>query len=74
MGKTKSAATGEGYVGETMIHRASGARGVVESVREAKHGWPPEITLKLADGSFKKAKLSEFRELSGTELKKISQD
>ncbi len=72
MGKSKTSATGEGYVGETMIHRTSGAGGVVESVLEAKAGWPPEITLKLADGSFKKGKLSDFREPSGTERKKIS--
>jgi hypothetical protein len=71
MGKSKIAATGQGYVGETMVHRASGAVGVVESVIEAKAGWPPEIALKLADGSVKKGKLSEFREPSGTERKKV---
>ncbi|HTD68202.1 MAG TPA: hypothetical protein VK846_16880 [Candidatus Limnocylindria bacterium] len=72
MGKSKTSATGHGYVGETMVHKISRAVGVVESVLEAKAGWPPEITLKLADGSFKKGKLSEFREASGAERKKIS--
>ena len=71
MGKVKTSATGRGYVGETMVHRNSGAVGVVEGVLEAKAGWPPEITLKLADGSFKKGKLSDFREPSGAERKKI---
>jgi hypothetical protein len=46
--------------------------GVVESVTEAQAGWPPEITLKLPDGSFKKGRLSEFREASAGERKKIS--
>jgi hypothetical protein len=72
MGKSKSSATGQGYVGETMVHRASGAVGVVEGVLEAKAGWPPEITLKLADGSFKKGRLSDFREPSGAERKKTT--
>ena len=74
MGKSKSSATGQGYVGETMVHRASGAIGVVEGVLEAKAGWPPEISLKLADGSIKKGRLSDFREPSGTERKKISSE
>jgi len=72
MGKSKFPATGEGYLNETMVHRISGAVGVVESVLEAKAGWPPEITLKLKDGSIKKGKLSDFREPSGAERKKIS--
>jgi len=72
MGKSKTSGTGAGYLGETMVHRISGAVGVVESVLEAKAGWPPEITLKLKDGSFKKGKLSDFREPSGAERKKIS--
>jgi hypothetical protein len=71
MGKAKTSATGQGYAGETMVHRASGVVGVVESVLEAKAGWPPEITLKLADGSVKKGKLSDFREPRGAERKKI---
>ena len=71
MGKSKISATGQGYVGETMVHRASGAVGIVESVIEAKAGWPPEIALKLADGAVKKGKLSEFREPSGAERKKV---
>ena len=71
MGKSKISATGQGYVGETMVHRASGAIGVVESVLESKAGWPPEITLKLTDGCFKKGKLSDFREPSSAERKKV---
>ena len=70
MGKSKTSATGQGYVGEIMVHRISREVGVVETVLEAKAGWPPEITLKLADGSLKKGKLSDFREPSGAERKK----
>ena len=70
MGKIKSSATGHGYAGEVMVHRASRAVGVVETVVEAKAGWPPEITLKLADGSVKKGKLSEFREPGPAERRK----
>ena len=69
MAKAKSSTTGLGYVGETMIHRASGASGVVEAVIEAKDGWPPQITLKLADGAVKQGKLSDFRELRSAERK-----
>jgi hypothetical protein len=72
MAKAKRPETGEGYLGETMVHRISGAIGVVDSVLEAKFGWPPEIRLKLEDGSIKKGKLSEFREPTGAERKKIS--
>jgi hypothetical protein len=71
MGKSKISGTGQGYVGETMVHRASGAVGIVDSVIEAKAGWPPEIALKLADGAVKKGKLSEFREPSAAERKKV---
>ena len=71
MGKSKISATGDGYVGETLVHRISREVGVVESVLEARAGWPPEITLKLADGSFKRGKLSDFREPSGAERKKV---
>ena len=71
MGKSKTSATGQGYVGETMVHRISRAVGVVESVVEARDGWPPQITLRLADGSFKKGNLSDFREPSGGERKKV---
>lgn len=70
MGKTKIPATGEGYLGETMVHRLSRAIGVVENVVEAKAGWPPEITLKLKDGSIKKGRLSDFREPSSAEREK----
>ena len=70
MGKSKISTTGQGYVGETMVHRASGAVGVVDNVLEARAGWPPEITLKLADGSFKKGRLSDFREPRSAERKK----
>jgi hypothetical protein len=46
--------------------------GVVENVTEAKAGWPPEITLKLPDGTCKKGRLSDFREPTSAERKKIS--
>jgi hypothetical protein len=72
MGKTKIPATGEGYLGETMIHRLTRAVGVIETVIEAKAGWPPQVTLKLKDGSLKKGKLSDFRELSVSEREKYS--
>ena len=72
MSKAKIAGTGEGYLGEIMVHKISRAVGIVESVTEAKAGWPPQITLKLPDGSFKKGRLSDFREASGHERKKIS--
>lgn len=72
MGKSKIAATGDGYLGETMVHRITRAVGVVESVTEAKAGWPPQISLKLQDGSVKKGRLSDFREPSGTEKKKLT--
>jgi len=72
MGKAKIAATGEGYLGETMVHRLTHAIGIVESVTEAKAGWPPQITLKVVDGTFKKGRLADFREASNNERKKIS--
>ncbi len=71
MAKTKISGTGKGYLGEIMVHRISGAIGVVENVVEATAGWPPEITLKLPDGSVKKGKLSDFREPRDAERKKI---
>ena len=72
MGKAKNPETGAGYLGETMVHKISQAVGVVDSVLEAKYGWPPEITLKLKDGSLKKGRLSDFREPTGAERKKTS--
>ena len=71
MSKAKKPETGEGYLGETMVHRISRAVGVVENVIEAKAGWPPEITLKLPDGTVKKGKLSDFREPNSAERKTI---
>jgi hypothetical protein len=71
MAKSKVSATGNGYLGEIMVHKLSRAIGIVENVIEAKAGWAPEITLKLPDGSVKKGKLSDFREPSGTERKKM---
>lgn len=71
MGKSKNPATGDGYLGEIMVHRISHAVGVVENVTEAKAGWPPQVTLKLADGSFKKGRLSDFREPSSTERESL---
>jgi hypothetical protein len=72
MSKSKIPATGEGYLGEIMVHRLTRAVGVVENVTEAKAGWPPQIALKLADGSVKKGKLSDFREPSAAEREKIA--
>jgi hypothetical protein len=40
-------------------------------VTEAKAGWPPQLTLKVADGSLKKGKLSDFREPTASEREKI---
>jgi len=71
--KTKTAATGSGYLGEIMVHKVSRAVGVVDNLVEAQSGWPPQITLKLKDGSFKKGKLSDFKEASGEEKKKYSE-
>jgi hypothetical protein len=72
MSKAKIAGTGEGYLGEIMVHKVTRAVGTVESVIEAKAGWPPQITLKLPDGSVKKGRLSDFREATGHERKQIS--
>ncbi len=72
MGKLKTAATGRGYLGEIMVHKISRAVGVVDGVIEAQAGWPPQITLKLKDGSLKKGKLSEFKEASAKEKKEFS--
>ena len=72
MGKAKIAGTGKGYVGEIMVHKTTHAVGVVESVTEAQAGWPPQIALKVADGTLKKGRLSDFREPSGTERAKFS--
>ena len=72
MSKAKVPETGAGYLGETMVHRITHAMGVVENVVEGKAGWPPAITLKLPDGTVKKGKLSDFRELNAAERKKIS--
>jgi hypothetical protein len=72
MGKSKIPATGEGYLGEIMVHRISRAVGVVDSVIEAKAGWPPQIVLKLKDGTVKKGKLSDFREPTAAERENIS--
>jgi hypothetical protein len=72
MGKTKIPATGEGFLGEIMVHKLSRAIGVVDSVTEAQAGWPPQIALKLADGTLKKGRLSDFREPSGTERARLA--
>jgi hypothetical protein len=69
MGTPKRSETGEGYLGQTMVHRITRAVGVVDSVLEAKAGWPPEIRLKLPDGTFKKGKLGDFREPTSAERK-----
>ncbi len=71
MGKAKIAGTGEGYLGEIMVHKITRAVGVVETVIEAQAGWPPQITLKLPDGSIRKGRLSDFRDANASERKKI---
>jgi hypothetical protein len=71
MGKTKIPATGEGYLGEIMVHKLTRAVGVVENVTLSQAGWPPQITLNLPDGTLKKGRLSDFREPSGNERAKI---
>ena len=71
MGKHKTAATGNGYLGEILVHKISRTVGVVEQVVEAEAGWPPQITLKLKDGSIKKGKLSDFKEASAKEKKEF---
>ncbi len=71
MGKIKIPATGEGFLGEIMVHKISRAVGVVDSVTVARDGWAPQITLKLPDGSVKKGRLSDFRDASGNERAKI---
>ena len=72
MAKAKIPATGEGYLGEIMVHRLTRAIGVVESVTEAKAGWTPQLTLKVKDGTVKQGKLNDFREPSATEREKYS--
>ncbi|MEJ0088147.1 MAG: hypothetical protein WDM80_00085 [Limisphaerales bacterium] len=72
MAKTKIPATGEGFLGEIMVHKLSRTVGVVENVTLAQAGWPPQITLKLPDGSVKKGRLSDFREPSGNARAKFS--
>ena len=72
MAKAKIPATGEGYLGEIMVHRLTRAIGVVESVTEATAGWSPQLKLKVKDGTVKQGKLSDFREPSATEREKYS--
>jgi hypothetical protein len=71
MGKSKNPATGEGFLGEIMVHKLSRAVGVVDSVTQAQAGWPPQIALKLPDGTVIKGRLSDFRAPSGNERAKI---
>lgn len=72
MAKAKIPATGEGYLGEIMVHRLTRAIGVVESVTEATAGWSPQLKLKVKDGTVKQGKLNDFREPSATEREKYS--
>ena len=71
MSKSKNPATGEGYLGEVMVHRTTRAAGVVENVVEGRDNWAPQIALKLPDGSLKKGKLADFREPTAAERKAI---
>ena len=72
MSKAKVPGTGEGYLGEIMVHRATHSVGVVENVVEAKAGWPPQILLKLKDGTTRKGNLSEFRDPNHAEREHYS--
>lgn len=72
MAKAKIPATGEGFLGEIMVHKLSRAVGVVDSVTLARDGWPPQIALKLPDGSVKKGRLSDFRDASAKERAAIT--
>ena len=69
MGKLKSSNTGKGYLGEIMVHKVSGEVGIVENVVEAQAGWPPELTLKLKDGSVKKGRIGDFRAATADQKK-----
>ena len=71
--KSKNPASGEGYLGEIVVHRLTRAIGTVETVIEGKAGWPPQVTVKLKDGTVKKGKLSDFRDPSGTEREKFAE-
>jgi hypothetical protein len=72
MSAPKRSQTGEGYLGTIMVHRITGGVGVVDSVLEAKDGWPPEIRLKLADGTIRKGKPGDFREPTSAERKQMA--
>jgi hypothetical protein len=72
MGKAKSQATGDGYLGEIMVHRTTGSVGIVDNVHAASAGWPPQFTLKLKDGSLKRGRLNEFRDPRTSERKQFS--
>src|SRR5262245_20233082 len=71
MAKLKTT-TGSGYLGEIMVHKITRSVGVVDAVVEAQAGWPPQITLKLKDGSLRKGKLSDFKEASVKEKQEFS--
>ena len=68
----KNPATGEGFLGETMVHKISHAVGVVEDVIQARDGWAPQIALKLPNGTVKKGRLSDFRDPSAKERAAIA--
>jgi hypothetical protein len=71
MSRTRNPSTGAGYLGAVMVHRITRAVGVVENVIVARDGWPPQLTLKLPDGSLKKGKLGDFREPTSTERESL---
>jgi hypothetical protein len=72
MSKSKNPGTGAGYLGELMVHRITRAAGTVENVVEGRDNWAPQLTLKLADGSVRKGKLSEFRDPTAAERKTLT--
>jgi hypothetical protein len=42
------------------------------SVVEAQAGWPPQITLKLPNGAYRRGNLSEFKDATAAQKKKKS--
>jgi len=72
MSKSRKPLTGEGYLGEIMVHRVTRVGGVVENVVEGRDGWSPQLAVKLADGSVKRGKLSDFRDPTASERRALT--
>jgi hypothetical protein len=71
MSKSRKPTTGEGYLGEIMVHRTTRSVGIVADVVEGRDGWAPQITLKLSDGTLRKGKLSDFRDPTASERRSL---